>query len=113
MKHGFQCVTRRYIVVSFLVLAAACAPSVSVAEEHIVEMQGLEFSPARLAIQAGDTVTWVNADVLAHTTTAADGSWDSGSLSKGDAWSFTFDGAGEFDYDCTFHPTMRGVVIVE
>lgn len=92
---------------------AAIAPAVAAAEEHIVEMQGLEFVPAELTIAPGDTVTWVNADVLAHTATASDGSWDSGSMTKGDEWSYTFNETGAFDYDCTFHPTMTGVVIVE
>jgi plastocyanin len=104
---------RQLLTLSLLAAGAACAPSIAAAEEHIVEMNGLEFSPAELVIRVGDTVTWVNLDVMAHTTTSADGSWDSGSMTKGDEWSFTFDDAGVFAYDCTFHPTMRGMVVVE
>ncbi|GJL90474.1 cupredoxin domain-containing protein [Hyphococcus sp.] len=104
---------RRIIALSLLAFGTACAPSLVAAEEHIVEINGLEFSPAELTISAGDTVTWVNSDVMAHTSTASGGSWDSGRMDKGDEWSFTFDNSGDFAYDCTFHPTMRGLVIVQ
>lgn len=104
---------RRHLLTAMSGLMAACAPSISAAEEHIVEIRNLEFTPAQLTIAPGDTVTWINNDVLVHTSTADDGSWDSGSLANGDEWSVTFDEAGEFDYSCTPHPVMTGVIIVE
>ncbi|GAB4517674.1 MAG: hypothetical protein Kow00133_02180 [Amphiplicatus sp.] len=91
-------------------LACACAPQTGEAETHIVEMRGLEFIPAEIDVAAGDTVTWVNADVMPHTATAADGSWDSGTMEAGDEWSLVIETAGALDYVCAFHPTMTGVI---
>ena len=90
--------------------AAACVPAISAAETHIVEMRGLEFIPAQISVNVGDTITWVNADVMPHTATAADGSWDSGLMEQGDEWSLLVESDGDADYLCTFHPNMVGVV---
>lgn len=40
-------------------------------------------------------------------------SFDSGSLSPGATFSFTFDSEAMIDYICTFHPEMEGSVTIE
>ena len=70
------------------------------------------YDPAVIRIKAGTTVMWMNDDVVAHTVTADDGSFDSGFLNPGQSWSFTFDKAGTYAYHCTPHPWMKGTVIV-
>ncbi len=91
-------------------LAAACAPATGSAETHIVEIRGMAFTPSALEVAVGDTVTWINRDVVPHTATAADGVWDSGSLKQGEEWSLVVESPGSVDYRCTFHPQMTGVV---
>ncbi len=79
-----------------------------------------DYSPAALGgysedvleVSVGDTVTWTNDDTMAHTVTAADGSFDSGFLMPGESWSYTFTEAGASNYFCTPHPWMRGSVVV-
>jgi plastocyanin len=64
-------------------------------------------------VPLGTTVTWTNNDPgQIHTVTAADGSFDSGFLSTGQSWSYTFDNPGTFDYSCTPHPWMQGRIEV-
>ena len=75
-------------------------------------MRNMVFTPARIEIQAGGTVEWTNNDPLAHTVTAADGSFDSGLIQPGGKWSRTFTTPGTYDFGCTPHPFMKGVVIV-
>lgn len=101
---------RRLLAAGAIGLLVACAPAAGTAETHVVEMRGLEFSPASLDVAVGDTVTWINADITPHTATAADGEWDSGAMRQGDEWSIVIESAGRFDYACTFHPTMTGVI---
>jgi plastocyanin len=50
---------------------------------------------------------------LPHTATSDDEVFDSGSLTEGGEFSFTFDEAGTFAYFCEVHPTMRGTIVVE
>ena len=75
-------------------------------------IRNMAFAPARIEITAGTTVEWTNNDPLAHTVTAADGSFDSGLIQPGGKWSYTFANPGTYDFACTPHPFMKGVVIV-
>jgi len=76
-----------------------------------IEITGFAFSPSTLTIQAGDSVTWTNKDLVAHTATAVNG-FDSGFLEQGESYSFTFNQVGIFDYICTPHPYMQGNITV-
>ena len=67
---------------------------------------------AQLEIAVGDTVVWKNADDRDHTVVAKDNSFKSGNLSKGDKFEQTFTKAGKYSYACSYHPRMKGVVIV-
>ncbi len=77
------------------------------------EVDIVSFKVPTLTIKVGDTVTWTNKDGSAHTATANDGSFDTDRLETGESGSFTFTKAGEFDYFCEIHPSMKGKVIVE
>lgn len=80
---------------------------------HRVVIEGMRFVPARLTVAPGDTVTWINRDFVPHTATAADSSWDSGTLERGDRWSLVVEEGGSIDYTCLFHPTMSGRLVRE
>jgi hypothetical protein len=64
-------------------------------------------------VSAGDTVVWdFSGASLPHTTTG-DG-WDSDIIDDGSTFSFTFDAAGSYGYQCNVHPDqMAGTIIVE
>ena len=74
---------------------------------HTVTIDSTRFDPASLAIQAGETVIWINKDVIPHTASSQAGRWDSGEIAAGASSRQTFDTKGDFDYVCAFHPTMR------
>lgn len=59
------------------------------------------FSPRELTITVGTTVRWTNKGQRPHTSTAEDGSWDSGDepdehILPGQSFSHTFATSGEF-----------------
>jgi plastocyanin len=64
-------------------------------------------------VAVGEAVEVVNEDGPNHTWTAEDGTFDSGTLSSGDTFSFTFDEAGEYAFFCAIHPGMTGSLTVE
>jgi plastocyanin len=76
-----------------------------------VGMKNMKFSPATIEIKKGDTVEWKNDDITPHTATSA--TFDSGSIASDAAWRHTFTQAGSFPYKCTFHPEMKGTVIIK
>jgi plastocyanin len=99
------------------VRAAAQGETRPVAEVHAAASSGVtikdfKYAPPSISVSVGDTITWTNQDVAPHTATANDGSFDTGSLSKGKSGSHTFTKAGSFPYICSIHPSMKGTVTV-
>jgi plastocyanin len=77
------------------------------------------YQPARIQVPLGTVVTWTNQDTQTHTVTIARGEvstndiWQSGPLSPGQSFTYTFTTRGTFTYHWCYHPnTMAGVVIV-
>jgi len=60
-----------------------------------------------------NTVEWKNNDDTPHTVTAVDKSFDSGNLNAGDVFTHTFTTPGTYQYSCSYHPWMKGTVIVK
>ena len=75
------------------------------------------FGHPTMEIQAGETVTWLNADGVPHTVTSDTGGastavFDSSGFGPGQTFTYRFQEAGRFAYTCTIHPQMSGLIIV-
>lgn len=79
-----------------------------------VDIVGFKYVPESVNVKVGDTVTWTQVDKVKHTVTIVTGpeNFDSGLLSAGQTFSYTFTKPGTYSYKCTPHPNMRGEVIV-
>jgi plastocyanin len=91
--------------------AADAAPAATA--PVMVAIHNMRFSPARLAIAAGTTVTWVNEDPAPHTVTDRGRVFRSAALDTGERFSYTFKAPGDFTYFCTIHPMMVGEIVVK
>jgi plastocyanin len=60
----------------------------------------------------GDSITWTNADALAHTVTFKNKSPGAKNLNPNQAFTRKFDQAETLDYFCSYHPYMTGSVTV-
>ena len=101
------------ILLAAIVLFALGSLEMARGATHAVAIADFAFSPATLAIAAGDTVTWTNEDAVAHTATSTTGAFDSGLLDQGESFSLTFTTPGTYDYLCTPHPSMTGRIVVQ
>ena len=72
----------------------------------VVEIRGFKFVPATPAVKPGDVIVWVNKDIVAHTATAKDGSWDSGLIKSGGESQMVVKDDTFQVYFCRFHPSM-------
>ena len=72
------------------------------------------YSPSTITVVIGvnNTVTWMNNDAVPHTVTSDTGVFDSGAISQGGTFSYTFTTPGTYNYHCSYHPWMHGTVIV-
>ncbi|MDQ3694926.1 MAG: ScyD/ScyE family protein [Chloroflexota bacterium] len=77
-----------------------------------IDIRNFAFNPSTVTVPVGTTVTWTNADTVAHTASANGGAFNSGNLNPGQSYSHTFAAAGTFDYACLYHPYMTGTIIV-
>jgi plastocyanin len=77
-----------------------------------VEIRDFAFGPAEATVPVGGQVVWTNADPLAHSVVAEDGSFASSNLNEGDSFPFTFDAPGTYNYVCGIHESMQGTVVV-
>lgn len=102
---------RRMLARALLALAGAGSLS-AWAGAHTIVIDGVAYSPAVLTVKRGDTVTWVNKDPFPHTVTAK-GSFDSKDIAAGAKWKYVARKPGTYDYVCTYHPNMKGVLKVE
>jgi len=93
------------------VVAAGLAASAAAAT-HTVTIEGFEFKPQALEVKVGDTVEWVNRDMLPHTATATANGFESKTINPGGRWRWTARAAGQYAYVCALHPNMKGVVQV-
>jgi plastocyanin len=65
-----------------------------------------------LQIRAGEAVQWINAGAVAASIEAADGSWSSGLIERGEAYRRVFPSAGRYEYVSGADPRMSGAVVV-
>jgi LPXTG-motif cell wall-anchored protein len=105
---------KRLLYLSILSMAAMLisVPAASAQDDMTVSIQDFFFDSGQLTVAPGTTVTWVNKGQAPHTTTADDGTWDSGTLQPGEDFSFTFDQPGTYTYHCSIHPDMTASVKV-
>ena len=77
-----------------------------------VDIAKFLFAKKEITVAPGTTVVWTNRDETPHTVAAADKSFSSKGLDTNDTFEHTFAKEGDFDYICTVHPFMTGVVHV-
>lgn len=99
-----------WLVLSLALVGVATVPAS--AATVTVTIENLSFKPTEVKAKVGDTILWVNKDVLVHTATARDESFDVTQPPKNTV-SQTLTKAGSFDFYCKYHPNMTGRLVVE
>jgi len=89
-------------------------PITSASSSQVVLIDNYTFSPAEIRVPAGTEARWKNNDSVEHTFTAADRSFDSGTLGLGPAAEYKrkFTKPGTYPYNCDMHPSKAGKVVL-
>lgn len=97
-------------------LAAGASPpaaSPALPQRHLVTIRGMAFQPAVLEAAPGDTIVWINRDLVPHTATVeGSNGWDTGILATGDSARYVPLRPGAWAYGCRLHPTMQARLLV-
>ncbi len=102
--------TSRRIKLTILLLSGLLSVSAHAATIEII-IDKLVYKPAEVTAKVGDTLEWVNKDVIAHTATARNGDWDV-MIGPQKRARFVLKKPGVADYFCKFHPNMKGRVTI-
>jgi plastocyanin len=107
----------KVLLMLFAVAAFAGFPPAAQADTAVT-MQEKSFIPKDVIVGVGDSVVWTNADTVAHSVTADDGSFDSSPdcggygagpcIQTGQTFKVTFSTAGRFLYHCRVHGGKDG-----
>ena len=92
-------------------LLLAISPAAAAPHSYTIVIDKLKFGPLPAGLHKGDTIIWANRDILRHTATAADHSFDV-DLQPGKAGKTVINKTGSIPFSCRFHPGMRGVLQV-
>lgn len=95
-----------------LLLHSCTAKEKRTPKTHTVEIKQMQFQPAAITVQKGDTVVWINHDLVAHDVTEyPDKVWTSGPLKTGKSWSMV--ATQSANYYCSIHMVMKGQITVQ
>lgn len=94
-----------------LILLAGLPGATAAQASHVVSIDGMRFEPESLVVRQGDRVTWVNRDLVPHTVSGR--RFASAAIKSAGSWTFVPRQPGTYNYVCTFHPTMHGVLVVQ
>jgi plastocyanin len=119
VSHAEIIVTRNFILRTALslTLSLACTEQVWAKTHHVI-MENMKTVPETLEVKVGDTIVWENRDLVPHTATAltrageSKPSFDSGSIAPNASFKFKAKRAGNYPYQCLFHPTMKADLTV-
>jgi len=98
------------VIVSALGLAACERPK---PQTHTVTIGNFRFQPETVTVARGDTIVWINKDLVPHTATSKSGGFDSEVIQPEKSWRVTVRKQGDFAYVCTLHPTMTAMLRVK
>ncbi len=102
-----------YSLFSFFLLdSCATETEKPIPNVHTVEIKQMKFQPEELIVQKGDTVVWINNDIVAHDVTEESRkTWTSSLLPAGKSWSLVVTQSA--DYYCSIHIVMKGKLVVQ
>ena len=101
---------RHIAIVAAVALAVAAIPAQGATIQ--ISMENLEISPAEASAKVGDTIEWINRDVLAHTATARNGDFDM-TMPPKKTVRLVLKKAGSVEYYCRYHPNMKATLKIE
>ena len=95
-------------IVAAFVATIAPAFEVDAAEGRrvVIEIRSFKFVPPAPVIRRGDVIVWINKDIVPHSATANDDSWDTGQIEAGKQVEMVALGTMFGRYYCKFHPAM-------
>ena len=98
-------------------LVCVCLPRLASGAAHAsvnlvqITISGIAFAEVKQALTVGDTIEWINKDVVAHTATARNKDWRV-VIAANEKARLVVKKPGTVDYFCEYHPNMTGRLMI-
>ena len=99
------------MVLAAAVLAGMPGVAVAAPRTHTVVIDKMKFGAIPTNLRVGDVILWVNKDIFRHTATARDHSFNV-DIAPSQTARTVLRRSGAVPFFCTFHPGMKGQLIV-
>lgn len=97
------------LLVAFVV--SSCASAQADPKTYTVEIKGMKFVPESITVNKGDTIIWINKDIVPHDVTEETSkAWTSSVIPAGESWKMAVEDAA--DYFCSIHVVMKGKIVL-
>jgi plastocyanin len=74
-------------------------------------IKDMKFIPDTISVNKGDTIIWINRDMMAHDVTEANSAWTSGPIAADSSWKMAV--TDEAEYYCSIHVVMKGSIALK
>jgi plastocyanin len=79
---------------------------------YSILISNMKFHPEKIEVNKGDSVIWINHDIVAHCVTGLpDKTWTSSEIPPEGSWKMAVTQSS--DYYCSIHPVMKGKIVME
>ena len=83
-------------------------------KQNRIEIKDFAFNPQTLTVKPGEKITWTNRDEEPHTIVSVEKQFKkSTALDTDQEFTITAGAPGTYNYFCSVHPKMTGIIIVE
>lgn len=97
------------LLISFVVYS--CASAQAEPKTYTVEIKDMKFVPENITVNKGDTIIWINKDIVPHDVTEEKSkAWTSSIIPADGSWKMVATEAA--DYYCSIHVVMKGKIAV-
>jgi len=108
MKSRYYKVVNVFVVSVFVSALTSCSDTETkpIPKSYTVEIRAMQFQPAELSVQKGDTVLFINHDMLTHNVTdEKTRAWNSPSLAPGDSYKMVVNESSDYYWFLYFDET--------
>jgi plastocyanin len=79
---------------------------------YTISISDMKFYPEKVVVHKGDTVKWINHDIVAHCVTELpDKVWTSSEIPAEGSWKMAVTQSS--GYYCSIHPVMKGKIVMK
>ena len=96
-----------FLISSCLLFTTCSKKPIGDPAENEIWLEYKLFTPSQLVVKSGTTVTFTNKDNANHSVTNSNGLFDSGKISTGNSYTFTFTKTGSFSFYCKYHSSVN------